>query len=72
MALTRSYTHTIVERARCDPEFAKILLDEAVTLFLNGEQEMARMIFRDIVYLSLVAREQAPPPQGSHAPSEGG
>ena len=48
MTLTRSYKHTIVERAKCDPEFAKILLDEAVTLFLNGEQEMAKMILRNL------------------------
>ncbi|EPJ79746.1 putative transcriptional regulator [Pseudomonas sp. CFII68] len=48
MPLTRSYKHTIIERVRCDPEFAKILLDEAVTLLLNGEQEMARMILRNL------------------------
>ncbi|WP_259696929.1 hypothetical protein [Pseudomonas brassicacearum] len=33
MALTRSYKHTIVERAKRDPEFAKILRDEAATRF---------------------------------------
>jgi hypothetical protein len=46
VALTRSYKHTIAERAGHDPEFAQILMDEAVVLFLNGEQEMARMILR--------------------------
>jgi len=33
MALTRSYKHTIAERAQRDPEFAQALLDEAATLF---------------------------------------
>lgn len=33
MALTRSYKHTIVERTKRDPEFAKILRDEAATRF---------------------------------------
>jgi DNA-binding phage protein len=32
-----------------DPEFACALLDEAVTLFLNGGPETAKMILRDLV-----------------------
>ncbi len=49
MALTRSFKHTVVERVQRDPAFAKALLDEAATLFLNGEPETARLILRDLV-----------------------
>jgi DNA-binding phage protein len=49
MALTRDFKATIVERVQRDPAFAKALLDEAATLFLNGEPEAARLILRDLV-----------------------
>jgi len=40
---------TVVDRVKRDPAFAKALLDEAVTLFLNGEPETARLVLRDLV-----------------------
>src|SRR6266508_3395160 len=49
MALTRDFKRTVVERVRRDPAFAKALLDEAATLFLNGEPDAARLILRDLV-----------------------
>jgi len=49
MALTRDFKQTVVERAKRDPAFAQALLDEAATLFLNGEPEAARLILRDLV-----------------------
>lgn len=49
MALTRDYKETIKERVQKDPEFARALLDEALTLFLNGEPDTARLILRDLV-----------------------
>jgi len=49
MTLTRSFKQTIVERVSRDPDFAKALLDEAVTLFLNEEPDAARLILRDLV-----------------------
>ena len=49
MALTREFKQTMVERAQRDPAFAKALLDEAATLFLNGEPETARLVLRDLV-----------------------
>lgn len=49
MSLTRSFKQTIVERVERDPAFAKAMLDEAATLFLNGEPETARIILRDLV-----------------------
>lgn len=41
MALTRSFKRTIVARVKRDPAFANALLDEAATLFLNGEPHTA-------------------------------
>lgn len=49
MALTRDFKRTVAERARRDPAFARALLDEAATLFLNGEPDTARLILRDLV-----------------------
>ena len=49
MALTRDFKATIVDRVRRDPGFARAMLDEAATLFLNGEPHMARLILRDLV-----------------------
>ncbi|MGS0742719.1 helix-turn-helix domain-containing transcriptional regulator [Glaciimonas sp. GG7] len=49
MALTRDFKHTIVERVNRDPAFAKALLDEAATSFLNGEPDVAHLILRDLV-----------------------
>ena len=48
MPLTRDFKHTVLARVERDPAFAKALLDEAATLFLNGEPEAARLILRDL------------------------
>jgi DNA-binding phage protein len=53
MALTRDFKKTVVARVERDPAFAKGLLDEAVTLFLGGEPETARVILRDLVNATL-------------------
>jgi DNA-binding phage protein len=49
MALTRDFKDTVVARVRRDPKFARALLDESATLFLNGEPEAARLLLRDLV-----------------------
>jgi DNA-binding phage protein len=49
MALTRDFKETVNARLQRDSEFAIALLDEAISLFLNGEPETARLILRDIV-----------------------
>jgi DNA-binding phage protein len=49
MAHTRDVTHTIIARASADPLFAQALLQEAATLFLNGEADLAKAILRDLV-----------------------
>ncbi|MCP4751715.1 MAG: transcriptional regulator [Proteobacteria bacterium] len=49
MSLTRDFKETVKERVQREPEFAVALLDEAISLFLNGEPETARLILRDLV-----------------------
>src|SRR5438067_1334857 len=49
MALTRDFKKTVAARVRRDPKFARALLDEAATLFPNGEPDTARLILRDLV-----------------------
>ena len=49
MALTRDFKATVVARVKKDPDFAKALLDEAATLFLNGDPDTAKLILRDLV-----------------------
>ncbi len=53
MGLTRDFKLTVVERVASDPAFANALLDEAATLFLNGEVETSRLILRDLVNATL-------------------
>jgi len=70
MALTRSFKTTLAKRAQDDPAFAQALLDEAATLFLNGEPETARMILRDLVNATVgfegLSKETAKPSKSLH------
>jgi DNA-binding phage protein len=70
MALTRDFKHTVVERVRRDPDFARALLDEAATLFLNGEADTARLVLRDLVNATVgfeaLAAETAKPAKSLH------
>ena len=49
MALTRDFKKTVAARVQNDPAFAQALLDEAITLFINGEPDSAKLILRDLV-----------------------
>lgn len=49
MGLTRDYKDTIDKRVKADSDFATALLDEALSLFLNGESDVARLVLRDLV-----------------------
>ena len=65
MEITRDYKETINERVKNDPKFATMLLDEAISLFLNGESEVARLVLRDLVnatvgFESLAAKVEKP------------
>ncbi len=70
MALTRKFKQTIVERVKRDPAFAKAMLDEAATLFLNGEPDTARLVLRDLVNATVgfekLAVEIAKPAKSLH------
>lgn len=49
MALTKDFKQTVLDRVKREPAFAEAMLDEAATLFLNGEPETARLILRDLI-----------------------
>lgn len=70
MVLTRDFKQTFAERVRRDPDFAKALLDEAATLFLNGEPHTARLILRDLVNATVgfeeLGRKTARPAKSLH------
>lgn len=70
MTMTRDFKETVKDRAGRDPAFAKALLDEAATLFLNGDPHTARLILRDLVNASLgfetLAAETCRPSKSLH------
>jgi len=43
------FKETVAARVQNDPAFAQALLDEAITLFINGEPDSAKLILRDLV-----------------------
>ena len=49
MSISRDYKQTMTERVNHDPAFMAAMLDEAITLFLNEEPEVARLVLRDLV-----------------------
>lgn len=49
MALTRDFKMTVIARVKRDPAFARALLDEALTLVLNGEPETGKLVLRDLI-----------------------
>ena len=70
MVLTRDFKQTVAERVQREPAFAKAMLDEAATLFLNGEPHTARLILRDLVNSTIgfegLAIETAKPAKSLH------
>jgi DNA-binding phage protein len=70
MPLTRDVQQIIVARASADPLYAQALLQEAATLFLNGEAELAKIILRDLVTATVgfeqLAIQMAKPPKSVH------
>lgn len=70
MSLTRNFKTTIQARVERDTAFAQALLDEAATLFLNGEPEIARVILRDLINVTMgfeqLAKLTAKPSKSLH------
>jgi len=68
--ITRDASQTIQERVQSDQAFAAALLNEAASLFLNGEPETARLILRDLVNATVgfeeLAKETARPSKSLH------
>ena len=59
MALTRSYKETVLKRIRDDGAFATALYAQAVSALLEGEQETALSILRDLVHARLSMKRLA-------------
>ena len=43
MALSRDFKATVAARVQGDPAFTQALLDEAITLFIDGEPDTAKL-----------------------------
>ncbi len=70
MALTRDFKETVAARVQSDPAFAQALLDEAITLFIDGEPDTAKLILRDLVNATVgfesLAKEIQKPAKSLH------
>ncbi len=49
MPLTRNFQETVAARVQSHPALAQALLDEAITLFSNGEAGTVKRILPDLV-----------------------
>lgn len=59
MTVTKDFRETVQERIQNDAEYATALLDEAISLFLNDEPDMARLVLRDLVNATVGFEELA-------------
>lgn len=68
--LTVDPEETVRNRVKREPEFAEALLAESVSLFLNGEPDIARLMLRDLVNATIgfeqLAIETAKPSKSLH------
>ena len=46
--LTHDFSETVAERIKNDPVFTQALLDEVITLFVNGEADTAQSILCEL------------------------
>ena len=53
MALTRDFKDTVKKRVGSDPDFARVLLNEAIDLMLDGDSKTAKLILRDLVNVTV-------------------
>ena len=49
MTLTRDPKETVAARAHADPAFAKALLGEAATLYLEGDADTAKTVLHTVI-----------------------
>jgi DNA-binding phage protein len=45
----RDFSEVVADLIQREPEFARVLLGEAIGLFLSGELDVARLVLRDLV-----------------------
>jgi DNA-binding phage protein len=48
-ALTKDVSEIASDRIQREPQLALALLDDSLSLFLNGEPDVARLVLRDVV-----------------------
>jgi hypothetical protein len=53
MTLNRDSQETIAARANADPAFAKALLDEAATLYLEGDVDTAKTVLQTVIRVTI-------------------
>jgi DNA-binding phage protein len=70
MALTRDFKATVNARMQSDPDFARAMFGEAITLFLDGEPDAAKRVLRDLVNATVgferLAQEMGRPVKSLH------
>lgn len=53
MTLNRDSQETIAARANADPAFTKALLDEAATLYLEGDVDTAKTVLHTVIRVTI-------------------
>jgi DNA-binding phage protein len=49
VALSKDVSEIVTARIQREPKLALALLDDSLSLFLNGEPDVARLVLRDVV-----------------------
>jgi DNA-binding phage protein len=47
--MLKDFSKVVADRIQREPEFARVLLGEAIAVFLNGEPDVSRLFLRDLV-----------------------
>jgi DNA-binding phage protein len=47
--MLKDFSEVVADRIQREPEFARVLLGEAIAVFLNGEPDVSRLLLRDLV-----------------------
>ena len=49
MALTKHFKQTVVQRAKCDPEFRRAMFIDAINELFSGDVDVAKAMLRDYI-----------------------
>jgi DNA-binding phage protein len=47
--MLKDFSKVVADRIQREPKFARVLLGEAIAVFLNGEPDLAQLVLRDLV-----------------------